>query len=271
MKRVGSILGNPLFDGDLVGAVRQELMRVGGTVQGEGSSAPATLPVDVLPVDLSPHLCQVFNNFSGAGQTRVFNCREALRVLEEMEDGAGFERVWEGLIRSDSEAPADPAHFTVTFLDDKMPFLEWRWIGGTTVQNRRVPEVSEHVRKSDWRPLKIAELYYHLSRNSPLGEWLNRIGFKLPEADWERLSSFVPGPEQVIYTSTGPSALVSGDEWDFPDYGWCRITRIERIPSISDGVNTDKMDEITKDWDEFVYYGYIIEPEDRKDIAKGAS
>jgi hypothetical protein len=271
MQHVGKILGSPLFDGDLIGAIRQELFRVGSTERSDDSELPATLPIDVLPVEVSPHLCLVINNLNEGSQSRVFNCREALRALEEMVNGLGYERAWDGLIGNDPEAPADPEHFTVTFLDDKLPYLEWRWVGGTCVQNRRVPEVSEHVRKSDWRQLKIAELYYHLSRNSPLGQWLTRIGFKLPEADWERLSHFIPAPEQVVYTSTGPSTLWKGDEWDFPGLGWCRITRIERVPSVSDGVNMNEMDEITKGWEEFVYYGYIIEPEAKEDVAKGES
>jgi hypothetical protein len=29
------------------------------------------------------------------------------------------------------------------------------------------------------------------------------------------------------------------------------------------------MDEIIQDWKEFVYYGYIIEPEAKEDAAKG--
>jgi hypothetical protein len=260
-----------LFDGDLIGAIRQELFRVGSIEREGDSEMPVTLPVDVLPVEVSPHLCLVINNSTEGGQSRVFNCREALRALEEMMDGLGYERAWDGLIRNDPGAPADPDHFTVTFLDDKMPYLEWRWVGGNCVQNRRVPEVSEYVRKSDWRQLKTAELYYHLSRNSPLGEWLNQIGFKLPEADWERLSNFVPGPELVVYTSTGPSTIGPGAEWDFQGYGWCRVTRIERVPSVSDGVNMGEMDELTKGWDEFVYYGYIIEPEAKGDLVKGVS
>jgi len=271
MQHVGKILGSPLFDGDLIGAIRQELFRVGSTERGGDSELPATLPVDVLPVEVSPHLCLVINNSTERVQNRVFNCRAALRALEEIADGLGYEHVWDSLIRNDPEAPADPDHFTVTFLDDKMPYLEWRWAGGSCVQNRRVPEVGEHVRKSDWRQLKIAELYYHLSSSSPLGQWLTRIGFKLPEADWERLNNFVPGPELVVYTSTGPSTLCQGDEWDFPGLGWCRITRIERIPSVSDGMNMSEIDEITKDWEEFVYYGYIIEPEGKEGADRGES
>lgn len=41
--------------------------------------------------------------------------------------------------------------------------------------------------------------------------------------------------------------------------------------SVSDGVNMSEMDELIKGWEEFVYYGYIIEPEAREDAANGES
>jgi hypothetical protein len=62
-----------------------------------------------------------------------------------------------------------------------------------------------------------------------------------------------------LFSSTGPSLTFTNDELELPEMGWCRITRIEQIKSITDQEPNSELDKITASWDEWLYYGVIIE------------
>jgi hypothetical protein len=229
--------------------VNQELQRIGG---GEDS-------LIAKPVDASYHLVEITNRRQ-RGNVQVFNVLSTLQILRTFANEASHSAAWDALVAADPRAPINPNHYNVTFLGDERPYLEWRWVGNHTIERRRVPDFSEYVPYSEWNELRTSEVYYHLSVDSLLGEWLKIIGFTLPEAEVERWRSFIAGPEEILWTTTGPALIDENQECELPDKGWCRVTKIEQIPYSSDKASNDEIDKAMEGADEWVYYGHVIEP-----------
>lgn len=161
--------------------------------------------ITVNPVDQGLHIAKFINKQEN-DESRVFNIISVLPILQNLPDAPSAVEIWDELLANDPNAPSDPRHYNVTFVDEDFPYMEWRWLGGQIVENR-FAFFGGRPKNFEWKRLKTAELYDHRKHKSPLWEWLDPIGFALSAGDIERLDNFVPGEEILVFTSTGPSTI----------------------------------------------------------------
>lgn len=206
------------------------------------------------------HLLEIQNHL--IKEKRVFNALLTLSILTNLEKHLNATELWNLLISVDPKSPPDSKYYFVTFIQEDSPYLEWRWIGGETVQKRLA--VYESDRLFPWQTIKTAELYHHFynkSGKSRLAMWLESLGFTLTKETLNKWGNIVPGEEILLFTSTGPTLVFMDQELEIPEKGWCHITREERIASSSDGAPQSEIEEITSKWETWLYYGYVVDSE----------
>lgn len=205
------------------------------------------------------HLLNFFN--AETGEVRVFNRIISSNEIYLIKEPITADELWEILIESDPNAPVDPKHYTATFLKPRTPYLEWRLGSDRHVEMRFAFYGGKATKPLEWKKLKSAELYHQRKFNGPIWKWLSSVGYELSPETISKWDNFVPGEEELLCTTTGPSLMLSG-EWEIPEKGWCMITRFEEIPSSTDIVSESKIERELNTMDEYLYYGYVIEPND---------